>query len=74
MAILGDGFFLRARDPFTTQGPLRVFPEVVLGDMGSFLEPLCGHLSPKVDNIFQSSLLIEVRRALRVRLEQGLRV
>ena len=40
-------------------------PVPVLGAFCPFLEPFCGHLSPKVDEIFQKLLLIEVRRALR---------
>jgi hypothetical protein len=37
----------------TTEGPSWGYPKVVLGAIRSFLEPFCGHSSPKVDEIFQ---------------------
>ena len=37
-----------------TQGPSRVIPGILFGELDSFLEPFCGHLSPKVDKIFQN--------------------
>ena len=36
----------------------------VLGAVCSFLEPFCGHLSRKVDEIFKKGLLIEVSKGL----------
>ena len=36
-----------------TEGPSWGYPMLVLGTVCSFSEPLCGHLSPKVDKIFQ---------------------
>jgi serine/threonine protein kinase len=37
----------------STKGPSRGYPMPVLGALSPFLEPFCGHLSPKVDAIFQ---------------------
>jgi len=48
-----------------TEGPSWGYPRPVLGAIDPYSEPFCGHLSPKVDEIFQKRLLIEVRRALR---------
>jgi len=44
---------------------LRGQPRVSFEEMGSFLEPFCKHLSPKVDAIFENKSLIEVQTALR---------
>ena len=50
----------------TTKGPMWGHPMPVLGALGSFLEPFCGHLSPKLDMLC-SKLTFEIppRRALR---------
>ena len=37
----------------TTKGPMWGHPMPVLGALSPFLEPFHGHLSPKVDEIFQ---------------------
>ena len=37
----------------TTEGPLWGHPRPVLGATDPYLEPFCGHLSPKIDEIFQ---------------------
>ena len=34
-----------------TRGPSWGHPRVVLGTIGSFLEPFCGHFSPKIDKV-----------------------
>ena len=51
----------------STKGPMWGYPRLVLGALGSFLEPFCGHVLPKVDKIC-SKLTFEIppRRALRV--------
>ena len=50
----------------STKGPMWGYPRLVLGALGSFLEPFCGHVLPKVDKIY-SKLTFELppRRALR---------
>ena len=35
----------------TTEGPTWGHPMLVLGAVCSFLEPFCGHLSPKLDKV-----------------------
>ena len=35
----------------STEGPSWGHPMLVLGALGSFLEPFCGHLLPKVDKV-----------------------
>ena len=50
------GHFLRglphhARTSVTARGPSWGHPMVVLGTIRSFLEPFCGHLSPKIDKV-----------------------
>jgi hypothetical protein len=50
-------------EPLVGEGharPFEPYPRVVLGAIGSFLEPFRGHLSPKVIKIFKKWLLIEV--------------
>ena len=49
-----------------TKGPMWGHSRFVLGAIGSFLEPFCGHLLPKVDKLC-SKLTFEIppRRALR---------
>ena len=37
----------------TTEGPSWWYPVPGLGAVSPFLEPFCGHLSPKVDKIIQ---------------------
>ena len=37
-----------------TEGPSWGYPMAVLGAVFPSLEPFCGHLSPKVDEIFQT--------------------
>ena len=37
----------------STEDPLWGHPRPVLGATDPYLEPFCGHLSPKVDEIFQ---------------------
>jgi hypothetical protein len=37
-----------------TEGPSWGYPRPVLGAINPYLEPFCGHLSPKVDEIFQN--------------------
>ena len=44
---------LRAPTAWSTEGPLWGHPRPVLGATDPYLEPFCGHLSPKVDKIFQ---------------------
>ena len=39
--------------PLTTEDPMWGHPMPVLGALSPFLEPFRGHLSPKVDEIFQ---------------------
>ena len=48
------------------------YPVFVLGAISSFLEPFCGHLSPKLDKLC-SKLTFEIppRRALRGHLVAG---
>ena len=48
----------------STEGPWWGYPMLILGAVCSFLEPFCGHLSPKVDKIFQKLLLNEVSKGL----------
>ena len=50
----------------TTKGPMWGYPRLVLGALGSFLEPFCGHVLPKVEKLC-SKLTFEIppRRALR---------
>jgi hypothetical protein len=48
----------------STEGPLWGHSRFVLGAIGSFLKPLCGHLSPKVVKISQNRLLIEGSKGL----------
>ena len=49
-----------------TKGPMWGYPRLVLGALGSFLEPFCGNVLPKVDKLC-SKLTFEIppRRALR---------
>ena len=49
----------------STKGPMWWYPRLVLGALGSFLEPFCGHVLPKVDKL-SSKLTFEIppRRAL----------
>ena len=35
----------------TTEGPMWGHPMPVLGALSPFLEPFCGHLSPKLDKV-----------------------
>ena len=51
--------------PKTTKGPMWGYPRLVLGALGSFLEPFCGHVLPRVDRLC-SKLTFEIppRRAL----------
>ena len=42
---------------FTTKGPMWGYPRFVLGAIGSFLEPFCGHLSPKIDKVSEELTL-----------------
>jgi len=42
---------LLSRQPSTTEGPMWGHPMPVLGALSPFLEPFCGHLSPKLDNV-----------------------
>ena len=44
----------RKDPPGTQNGPSRVIP-------ASFLEPICGPVSPKTDRIFENRLLVEVK-------------
>ena len=57
-------------DVVPTKGPMWGYPRLVLGALGSFLEPFFGHVLPKVDKIC-SKLTFEIppRRALRGRVE-----
>ena len=41
----------------TTKGPMRGHPMLVLGALCSFLEPFCGHLSPKNDKVSEELTL-----------------
>ena len=43
---LGPGMCLDA-----TKGPMWGYPRLVLGALGSFLEPFCGHVLLKVDKL-----------------------
>ena len=36
----------------TTEGPMWGHPMPVLGALSPFLEPFCGHLSPKLDKVY----------------------
>ena len=40
-----------------TEGPWWGHPMLVLGALCSFLEPFCGHLSPKIDKVSEESTL-----------------
>ena len=40
-----------------TKGPMWGYPRFVLGAIGSFLEPFCGHLSPKLDKVSEELTL-----------------
>ena len=44
---------LPAQLPGTTEGPSWGHPRPVLGAIDPYLEPFWGHLSPKVDRIFE---------------------
>ena len=48
----------------STEGPSWGYPRGGLGAPGAVLEPFRGYLSPKVDEIFQKWLLIEVSKGL----------
>jgi len=39
------------------EGPSWGYPKVVLGAIRSFLEPCCGHLSPKIDQVSEELTL-----------------
>ena len=41
----------RGTDFIPTEGPTWGHPMLVLGAICSFLEPFCGHLSPKLDKV-----------------------
>ena len=48
--VRGRGLVFRSNDlGVAAQDPSRIVPGYILGDMGTFLEPFCGHVSPKVD-------------------------
>jgi hypothetical protein len=32
------------------------YPRLVLGALGSFLEPFCGYLSPKIDKVYEKMI------------------
>ena len=50
----------------STEGPSWGHSKAVLGAISSFLEPLCGHLSPKNDKVSEElTFAIPPRRALR---------
>ena len=50
----------------STEGPSWGHSRVVLGAIGSFLEPFCGYLSPKIDKVSEELTFdIPPRRALR---------
>ena len=55
-----------AQSNVATKGRMWGYPRLVLGALGSLLEPFCGHLLPKVDRLC-SKLTFEIplRRALR---------
>jgi len=50
--------------PPPTKGPWWGHSRCGLGAVGAVLEPFCGRLSPKVDEIFQKLLLIEGSKGL----------
>ena len=58
MASIGAG---GARTPggmgVATKGPMWGHPMLVLGALCSFLEPFCGHLSPKIDKVSEELTL-----------------
>ena len=57
---------LNWKGPGTTKGPSWGYPMLVIGALGSFLEPICGHVLPKVDKLFPKlTFKILPRRALR---------
>ena len=43
--------------PSATKGPMWGHPMLVLGALCSFLEPFCGHLSPKIDKVCEELTL-----------------
>ena len=50
----------------STKGPMWGYPRLVLGALGSFLEPFCGHVLPKVDKLcLKLTFEIPPQRALR---------
>ena len=51
--------------PPPTEGPWWGYPMLVLGAVCPFLEPFCGHLSPKVDKSSKNGFWLRYRRALR---------
>jgi len=57
------GSFKNLKD-LTTEGPSWGYPRSVLGAIDPYLEPFCGHLSRKDDEIFQKWLLIEGSKGL----------
>ena len=42
---------LSALESVSTEGPMWGHPMPVLGALSPFLEPFCGHLSPKLDKV-----------------------
>ena len=43
--------------PIPTEGPMWGHPMPVLGALSPFLEPFCGHLSPKIDKVSEELTL-----------------
>jgi hypothetical protein len=48
---------LKHRVPVTTRGPSWGHSRFVPGAIGPLLEPFCGHLSPKIDKVYEKLTL-----------------
>ena len=60
-----QGMGSRASVLVSTKGPLWGYPRCGLGAVGAVLEPFCGHLSPKIDKVYETlTFEIPPRRAL----------
>ena len=57
MGLREDGLFKKSEVPLSTEGPSWGYPMLVLGAVCSFLEPFCGHLSPKNDKVSEELTL-----------------
>ena len=47
----------RGSGTHATKDPMWGYPVFVLGAIGSFLEPFCGYLSPKIDKVYEKMTL-----------------